>query len=124
MERILTKTSEIVESYFKAWKTYDAQLVKEIFSDTASYVILPTKKVLRGTQQIQSYWNRNSRRQENLALYWKTTNATDHFAFTSFTADFYDNEMQRKVRVQGTISFLFEEDKIVCLAEHYEKIVT
>ncbi len=120
MEYMCSK-NEIVNLYFKAWLEYDLHLIDKIFTMSASYIILSRKKILRGKKQIETYWIRNSKRQKNLNLSWEVNGEFDDCAFTTFSAEFYDIELESVVSINGIISFLFEGNRISSLSEYYKK---
>lgn len=123
MDYILTQ-KQMVDLYFSAWRTHDAELLKQLFADKASYVILPRKKVLYGFAEIAAYWDRNAKRQKDVELEWEVGNITAHNAFSDFTAHFYDVELKAHVQIQGAICFCFEEGKTVYLSEYYSKYIS
>ena len=120
----ISTQKELVDLYFTSWLTYDTTLITQLFHDTSSYIIIPRKKVLCGIEEIIAYWIRNSKRQKNIELEWETSNINEFYAFSDFSAGFYDVELNVNVHIHGTIAFVFERTHIHCLSEYYTKHIT
>jgi len=52
-----------VNNYFVAWKNYDIEMLKYIFSHSAKYIIRG-RRVYKGIDEIVKYWERNKKRQK------------------------------------------------------------
>jgi len=114
--------SSLIEKYFLAWSNYDLDLLENIFSDGAQYVILPRKKTLVGIDSIKEYWIRNSKRQSRLKLSWGNIVNNNDSVFTDFIAEFDDITISKHMIITGTICMLLECNKINLLSEYYTKI--
>ena len=114
--------SSLIEKYFLAWSNYDLDLLENIFSDGAQYVILPRKKTLVGIDSIKEYWIRNSKRQSRLKLSWGNIVNNNDSVFTDFIAEFDDITISEHMIIAGTICMLLECNKINLLSEYYTKI--
>ena len=111
---------QIIDLYFKAWKTYDISLLHKIFSPNAKYVIENKNKIYVGIGEISQYWLRNKNRQHGLKLCWKN----EEDACAIFRAQFWDNEEKEHQEIIGKIYFdICSSKKIVELRECDKKII-
>lgn len=111
-----------VKRYFIAWRTYDFELLRKIFSPTAQYVIRNKRRILNGIEEIEKYWTRNKLRQKDIVLRWKIINSQSNMDEVEFYACFEDIEEQQNVtmKVYGRIIFKYDDmGKIVRLSEAY-----
>lgn len=110
--------------YFTAWRNYDMELLKFIFTPDAKYIIRNKKRVYNGIQDITAYWSRNKRRQQALNVHWHIVKSGMHFEIVEFTAFFQDVEKWEMVKVNGQIIFEYNaKNKITVLTEAYRKSV-
>ena len=80
-----------VENYFIAWKNYDIDLLKSIFTQSAKYIIR-RKKVYNGIEEIIKYWERNKERQKNIELHWRKLYSSLQCEVMELGAYFWDKE--------------------------------
>ncbi|MFR6592075.1 hypothetical protein [Catenibacterium sp.] len=110
-----------VENYFVAWKNYDTELLRTIFSHSAKYIIR-RKIVYNGIDEIIRYWEKNKKRQKDIQLHWKIVNSSFQFEIVQFGAYFWDLESKMYTKVNGQIIFKYNHDnQIICLTEAYKK---
>ena len=113
-----------VENYFIAWKNYDIELLKSIFSQSAKYIIR-RKKVYNGIEEIVKYWKKNKERQKNIQLHWKILNSSFRCEVVEFGAYFWDIESKMYTKVNGQIIFKYDcNNQITSLTESYKKRTT
>ena len=113
-----------VENYFIAWKNYDIELLKSIFSESAKYIIR-RKKVYNGIEEIVKYWKKNKERQKNIQLHWKILNSSFRCEVVEFGAYFWDIESKMYTKVNGQIIFKYDcNNHITSLTESYKKRTT
>ena len=113
-----------VENYFIAWKNYDIELLKSIFSESAKYIIR-RKKVYNGIEEIVKYWKKNKERQKNIQLHWKILNSSFRCEVVEFGAYFWDIESKMYTKVNGQIIFKYDcNNQITSLTESYKKRTT
>lgn len=112
-----------VENYFIAWKKYDINLLKSIFSPIAKYIIRG-KCIYNGIDDIIRYWTRNQKRQKNIRLYWKIINSNSRNEIVEFRAYFFDLEENVYNKINGRIIFEYNnKNEIVRLSEAYRKSI-
>jgi len=118
---VIINHSQRIEKYFVAWKEYDIYLLKEIFSQSAKYVIRG-KKVYNGIDEIIGYWEKNKRRQKNIQLHWKIVNSSSRCEVVEFGAYFWDMDSRVSTKINGQIIFKYDcNNQIICLTEAYKK---
>lgn len=109
-----------VKKYFIAWQTYDLKLLCSIFSPTAKYIIRNKNRTFNGIEEIEQYWQRNKRRQQDIQLRWKIIRSQPHTDEVEFYAYFGDIEEHKNVRVFGRIIFTYNAaEQIIKLSEAY-----
>ena len=110
-----------VRNYFIAWKNYDIEMLKAIFSQSAKYIIRG-KRVYDGIDEIIKYWERNKERQKNIQLHWKIVESSFRCEIVEFGAYFWDLESKMHTKINGQIIFKYDRNnKIICLTEAYKK---
>lgn len=110
-----------VENYFIAWKNYDIELLKSIFSQSAKYIIR-RKTVYNGIEEIVKYWKKNKERQKNIQLHWRILNSSFQCEVVEFGAYFWDIESKMYTKVNGQIIFKYDcNNQITSLTESYKK---
>lgn len=113
-----------VENYFIAWKNYDIDLLKSIFTQSAKYIIR-RKKVYNGIEEIIKYWERNKERQKNIELHWRILNSSFQCEVVEFGAYFWDMESKMYTKINGQIIFKYDSNnQITSLTESYKKRIT
>lgn len=113
-----------VENYFVAWKNYDVELLKSIFSQSAKYIIR-RKRVYNGIDEIVMYWEKNKKRQKDIHLHWKILNSSFQCEVVEFGAYFFDLESEMYTKVNGQIIFKYDcDNQITSLTEAYKKRTT
>lgn len=113
-----------VENYFIAWKNYDIDLLKSIFTQSAKYIIR-RKKVYNGIEEIIKYWKRNKERQKNIELHWRILNSSFQCEVVEFGAYFWDMESKMYTKINGQIIFKYDSNnQITSLTESYKKRIT
>ena len=113
-----------VENYFIAWKNYDIEFLKSIFSESSKYIIR-RKKVYNGIEEIVKYWKKNKERQKNIQLHWKILNSSFRCEVVEFGAYFWDIESKMYTKVNGQIIFKYDcNNQITSLTESYKKRTT
>lgn len=118
---VIIKESQRVNSYFKAWKEYNIDLLRHIFTPNAKYVIRG-KRTYYGIDQIVEYWKKNQKRQKELQLYWKIKKSTPRCEIVKFGAYFFDITTGLYNKINGEIIFKFDEkNRILVLTEAYTK---
>lgn len=113
----------IVNEYFRVWKSYDLEGLKRIFDYEAKYEIIPKKRTLMGHTGICEYWNRNLQRQQDLILSWNVIFSNNSYVKTNFIAEFFDIEEKEVQRIEGQIEFFINEDNVSFLSENYVKFI-
>lgn len=110
-----------VGKYFTAWKNYDVEMLKSIFSPVAKYVIR-RKIIYNGIDEIVQYWERNKKRQKSIQLHWKVLNSSYRYEVVEFGAYFWDSESRLYTKVNGQIIFKYDcNNQIANLTEAYKK---
>ena len=104
MDVIINRNNR-AELYFRAWETYDTDLLKQIFTPTAKYTIRH-KYIYYGIDQIIEYWNKNKQRQKGLHLHWREIDSGARGAKVEFGAYFMDVKEQMYTKVNGQIIFM------------------
>lgn len=113
-----------VENYFIAWKNYDIDLLKSIFTQSPKYIIR-RKKVYNGIEEIIKYWERNKERQKNIELHWRILNSSFQCEVVEFGAYFWDMESKMYTKINGQIIFKYDSNnQITSLTESYKKRIT
>ena len=113
-----------VENYFIAWKNYDIDLLKSIFTQSAKYIIR-RKKVYNGIEEIIKYGKRNKERQKNIELHWRILNSSFQCEVVEFGAYFWDMESKMYTKINGQIIFKYDSNnQITSLTESYKKRIT
>lgn len=110
-----------VEKYFIAWKNYDIDLLRNIFSSSAKYIIRG-KRTYYGIDEIIKYWERNEKRQKKIQLYWKILKSSSRCEIVEFGAYFWDLEDKVYTKINGQIIFKYNsKNQIISLTEAYKK---
>ena len=110
-----------VENYFIAWKNYDIQMLRAIFSQSAKYIIR-RKKTYNGIEEIVEYWKKNAKRQKSIQLHWKIITSSYRCEVVQFGAYFWDLETNLYTKVNGQIIFKYDcNNQIIRLTETYKK---
>lgn len=110
-----------VEKYFIAWKNYDVDMLKSIFSPSAKYIIR-RKRIYNGIDEIIQYWMRNKKRQKDIQLHWKMLNSSYRCEVVEFGAYFWDLESKLYTKVNGQIILKYNcNNQITNLTEAYKK---
>lgn len=113
-----------VENYFVAWKNYDIELLRTIFSQSAKYIIRG-KRVYTGIDEIVKYWEKNKNRQKGIQLHWKIIRSSFQCEVVQFGAYFWDLESGMYTKVNGQIIFKYDQNnQIITLTEAYKKRTT
>jgi hypothetical protein len=105
------------------WLAHDVTAIESLFSTHALYVIRNKHLTLIGVPQIQAYWRRNSKRQQNLRLEWFSLPGEDPVAKARFRADFFDSEERESQLIVGTLRIRLDaQGRIERLSESYQKL--
>lgn len=119
--REITPTT-VADNYFIAWKYYDFELLNNIFTRDAKYIISNKKRVITGIEDISKYWKRNKDRQKNIKLTYRIKGIKRDLIKVIFQAKFYDIEENQNQTISGYIMFKTKCGKISKLEERYVKL--
>lgn len=115
---------EALSDYFLAWEKHDHLFLRSFFSDQAVYSILNKELVFSGIEEIESYWQRNARRQSELKLSWSAIDSTSTRCTCRFIATFWDLEEGSQQCVLGWLSISLDDSgQIANLEEAYSKVI-
>jgi len=111
---------KVVDAYFEAWRSYDAALLRQLFTADAVYVINACKKY-SNIEEIQHYWKRNRARQRDLRVSYVIIDVKKDFTSVHFLANFYNAIDRTNDKIDGEIHFYCMLSKIYRLSEWYVK---
>lgn len=116
-------SKDLVRKYFDAWVTHDAQVIREIFSEDATYEILGSK-TLRGIDEIEKYWVHNSRTQRNVKCGPISQKKIDGGVGVIWSADFERVDCGESRRLDGMLWLILKSGKISKLSEAYSQKIS
>lgn len=122
---------ENINTYFKAWKTQDTKLCRDIFCVNAKYIVKPHVEEYYGIENIIKYWTANPVSQHNpnpiIIECFPNSNNTKWFCEFRNEQELYDNELytQKNKITEGMILFTMDlsNNKIIELREFYRSRV-
>jgi len=113
----------LVDRYFRSWQSHDLTLLKQVFTEDATYSI-NGKIRFNSASEIGEYWRRNSERQRRVNCSYKVTSSdlVLRTVSTAFLVRFYGVEEQALVSISGSGIFSLDgEGRCTGFAEHYMK---
>ena len=112
---------DLINMYFKAWKTRDCQLLPRIFTQDAKYIVKPCVEEYAGLENIIKYWSLNPVTQiepspEIITCFPSPDNAMWFCEFRNTQKLISDN----KIKItEGMILFIIRDNMFCELREFY-----
>ena len=98
---------DLVTKYFSAWQHHDSALLRSIMAGDIQYERSGKSPIL-GIEALESYWKRNSDRQEDLIVYPSISEVRQDAIEAMFVAQFFSSKEKDFQTVFGTIRFFFD----------------
>ena len=111
--------NQIINIYKIAWETHDAELLRSIFHDDATYQE-HHNTIFHGIEQISTYWIKNSNRQRDVSfevIDWTTANGT---LIIHWEASFLDIIQNKVDSLEGLMWVTVINGKIAKFIEFFE----
>lgn len=113
--------AEIVLMYKKSWENHNLDLLNDLFTDDATYVISESKAPLIGINSIKKYWHDNSLEQDSVTFFPQYISHDINIIHCNWISIFYRKDKKKWMLLKGNFDAHLKINKISYFKEEFEK---
>ena len=113
--------TDIVLLYKRSWEDHDLNLLDDLFTDDATYIINPKRAPLKGIKSIREYWHYNSLKQETVSFYPQYISLDFDTIHCNWISIFYRKDLGKWMLLNGTFDARLKANKIIYFEEQFSK---
>lgn len=110
-----------LDLYKRAWMTRDPELIRELFTDDASYQEKPFELPMNGLEAIRDYWKVVSETQEDVKFNYQILGQDKNQGIAHWSASFIRRPQKTLVKLDGImIASLNSDNKCTAFQEWWQ----
>jgi len=118
------RTTHSVQMYKRAWEQHDLNILRELFTEDATYQEKPHSAPLQGIEKICEYWKQNALRQRFVRFMPKFVDFHNDSMIVLWEASFFRVDLNRWMYLDGSFNATFRQGRICAFSEKFNKLTS